>query len=260
MEQLKQILEIIGINLCGLVRYFVNQVCTCKKNINDNIGLLKTYSIDAYKALKNDISTNQIIINDDIFLTLDKKIKEIEKNKEKLKESNKNFIEMNSMIQEINLYVEEVYNALFTYLESFLNQTKIEEIKKKIASKLIEQISKDDILHQMFEDITVKRKSLMKLNNHTSNSLKGVNDSRMEAQRNIKGPSVFNINNNLNDKNEKVLFGNKIVNTNINSTMISNSNSNNNIESNQCPLGNNNDLFTDTSCVNKQFKKIYLCQ
>ena len=260
MEQLKQILEIIGINLCGLVRYFVNQVCTCKKNINENIGLLKTYSIDAYKALKNDISTNQIIINDDIFLTLDKKIKEIEKNKEKLKESNKNFIEMNSMIQEINLYVEEVYNALFTYLESFLNQTKIEEIKKKIASKLIEQISKDDILHQMFEDITVKRKSLMKLNNHTSNSLKGVNDSRMEAQRNIKGPSVFNINNNLNDKNEKVLFGNKIVNTNINSTMISNSNSNNNIESNQYPLGNNNNLFTNTNYVNKQFNDLNLTE
>ena len=127
-KQLAQKLEIISSNLCGLVSYFVNQVC--KKKINDNIGLLKIYSIDAYKALKNDINTNKIMVNDDIFLTLDKKLNQIEKEKEKLKDSKKKFIEMNSMIKEITIYVEEEYNGLLCPLLSVLNG--IQETKKKI--------------------------------------------------------------------------------------------------------------------------------
>ena len=85
--QLKNMIDQIAFKLNDVIDYFNNCVVETRENTNENISRLKDFSIDAFKALKNDISTNKIMINDDIFLTLDEKIKEIDQSKSFLRDN-----------------------------------------------------------------------------------------------------------------------------------------------------------------------------
>ena len=262
--QLNQMIDQVAINLTELIKFFVKQVTLTKKNINENITLLKEYSIHAYKALKRDINTNQIIIDDDIFLTLDKKLKEIIQDKESLKENTKKFIEINKNIENIREYTTYVYQELFNFIQPLLNQNKINEIKNKIKSAVVSPIQKEAIMEKMFENVTVSRKSLLRSNNRSYNNSGQTIKSKYDIHKNVNETSIFNVmGNNSNvsnnsNQNEKVIFGNQgqlfqnnqgykwtyqqhISNNNpqVDNKVNSNSN-NNNYNKDSFPLENNN--------------------
>ena len=212
-EQLKQMIDQVAINLTELIKFFVKQVTITKKNINENITLLKEYSIHAYKALKNDINTNKIIIDDDIFLTLDKKLKEIIQDKENLKENTKKFIEINKNIESIREYTTFVYQELFNFIQPLLNQNKINEIKNKIKIAVVSPIQKEAIMEKMFENVTVSRKSLMRSNNRSYNTSGQTMKSKYDFHKNANETSGFNLmgntpNNTIQNEKDNNLFGN----------------------------------------------------
>ena len=269
-EQLKQMIDQVAINLTELIKFFVKQVTITKKNINENITLLKEYSIHAYKALKRDINTNQIIIDDDIFLTLDKKLKEIIQDKENLKENTKKFIEINKNIENIREYTTFIYQELFNFIQPLLNQNKINEIKNKIKNAVVSPIQKEAIMEKMFENVTVSRKSLMRSNNRSYNNSGQTIKSKYDIHKNANETSAFNlmgnnnntINNTINNtnqnekmnygnqgqlfpKNQGILFGyhntnqthNNHVDTNVNN--VNNFNNNTNYNKDSFPIDNN---------------------
>ena len=159
-DQLKKMIEQIANKLNDVIDYFNNYVIETKENTNENILRLKDFSIDAYKALKADINTNKIMINDDIFLTLDQKIKEIEQSKSILRENVNKYLEINSNFDKISSLVNQIYSDIFNFLDEKLRLTAYNEIKNNIRKSIVNPILKDDIMKRMFSNIKVARKSL----------------------------------------------------------------------------------------------------
>ena len=158
--QLKKMIEQIENKLNDVIDYFNNYVIETRENTNENISRLKDFSIDAYKALKADINTNKIMINDDIFLTLDQKIKEIEQSKSILRDNAKKYIEINNNFEQIKSLVNQIYTDIFNCLNERLNLTIYNEIKNNIRKSIVNPILKDDVMQKMFSNIKVARKSL----------------------------------------------------------------------------------------------------
>ena len=230
LTQLNRMIEQIFYNLNDLLKYFINKVSLTKNNINENINLLKNYSIYAYKALKNDINTNHIIINDNIFLTLDKKIKEIIQNKENLKQNSLKFIEINKNFENIKNLVEYIYHGLFKSFEPLLSNDKMIEIKKNIDKSVVNKIQRDDIMKKMFENIEGDPKRIFRSGERYYNTTSNKNYQPNNEIKKMKEISAFNLMNNNNNKDYQTDLNihnntmHNIIGTNINTSNDSNIN------------------------------------
>ena len=196
-EQLKRILTQIIYKINDVIDHFNNYVVQTKENTNENFFRLKDFSIDAYKALKADINTNKIIINDDIFLTLDEKIKEIERSKSILKDNVNQYIEINNNFEKIKELVEYIYTEIFNCLNNMLNLNTYTEIKNNINRYFVKPIVKNDIMEKMFSNIKVARKSLNQKDIDNSQHISS-NKKNIENQSNINYQTQFTNYNNLN--------------------------------------------------------------
>ena len=159
-EQLKNMITQIANKLNDVIDFFNDCVVETRENTNENIIRLKDFSIDAYKALKSDINTNKIMINDDIFLTLDQKIKEIEESKNVLKKNAEKYLEINMNFENIKNLVNQIYSDIFTNLNNQLSLPIYYQIKDNIRKSLVQPILKEDIMNKMFSNVKVARKSL----------------------------------------------------------------------------------------------------
>jgi hypothetical protein len=82
--------------LFGIISTIEDQT---EKNTNENLELLKKYCIEFFIKLKNDINTKDIVLEDEIFLTLYHKLEEIEKYKnEYFQENKQKFEKLNSIL------------------------------------------------------------------------------------------------------------------------------------------------------------------
>ena len=191
-NQLKEMIEFINNELSDLINFFLSKVLYSKNNINKNVDLLQEYSIDAFIALKNDINTNKIVIDDEIFLTLDKKYNEISNSKDILKENYNKFIEINKNYDLIVDLIKTIYENIFDNLSSIFNLKDFSKIKNKIKESVVDEIEKEKIVESMFKNVTVQRKSLMKSRNaseiKSNNKIFGLNDSF------LKNKSLYEMN------------------------------------------------------------------
>ena len=191
-NQLKEMIEFINNELSDLINFFLSKVLYSKNNINKNVDLLQEYSIDAFIALKNDINTNKIVIDDEIFLTLDKKYNEISNSKDILKENYNKFIEINKNYDLIVDLIKSIYENIFDNLSSIFNLKDFSKIKNKIKESVVDEIEKEKIVESMFKNVTVQRKSLMKSRNaseiKSNNKIFGLNDSF------LKNKSLYEMN------------------------------------------------------------------
>ena len=78
-DNLRKLINDLEIKFASCLEYFSTCEDETEKNTNENLELLKKYCIECFIKLKNDINTKGIIIDDEIFLTLYRKLKEIEK-------------------------------------------------------------------------------------------------------------------------------------------------------------------------------------
>ena len=191
-EQLKNMITQIANKLNDVIDYFNDSVVETRENTNENIIKLKDFSIDAYKALKADINTNKIMINDDIFLTLDQKIKEIEDNKNALKKNADKYLEINMNFDNIKNFVNQVYSDIFTNLNHQLSLSTYYQIKENIRKSLVYPILKDDIMKKMFSNVKVARKSLNQKDSEMSQLL----SSNISNNINNNESTSLNIENN----------------------------------------------------------------
>lgn len=90
-DNLRKLINDLEIKFASCLEFFSTCEDETERNTNENLELLKRYCIECFIKLKNDINTKGIIIDDDIFLTVYHKLKEIERYKtDFLKKINKN--------------------------------------------------------------------------------------------------------------------------------------------------------------------------
>ena len=192
-EQLKSMITQITNKLNDVIDYFNDCVVETRENTNENIIRLKDFSIDAYKALKADINTNKIMINDDIFLTLDQKIKEIEDSKTVLKQNADKYLEINMNFENIKTLVNQIYSDIFTNLNNHITSPIYYQLKDNIRKSLVHPISKDDIMKKMFSNVKVARKSLNQKDSEMSQLLSSniSNNNNQSMTINIENNQIY---------------------------------------------------------------------
>ena len=170
-DNFRKLINDLEIKFASCLEYFSTSEDETQKNTNDNIELLKNYCIEYFIKLKNDINTKGIIIDDNIFLTLFYKLKEIERYKnEYFEENKKKYEKLNSLLAPFIKQVETISEELKMTFNMYLNKDIYENFKNIIHENIVQKIEKETVNDLIFNNIDVPRKSLnqMHLGNITS--------------------------------------------------------------------------------------------
>ena len=163
-DNLRKLINDLEIKFASCLEYFSTSEDETEKNTNENLELLKKYCIECFIKLKNDINTKGIIIDDEIFLTLYRKLKEIEKYKNEVFEENKQKYEkLNTLLAPFVKQVEKISDELNITINSYLNKDIYESFKNSIQENIVEKIEKEQVNDLMFKNLGVPRKSLNRM-------------------------------------------------------------------------------------------------
>ena len=171
------------------MEYFSTCEDETEKNTNENLELLRKFCIECFIKLKNDINTKGIIIDDEIFLTLYRKLKEIEKYKTEIFEENKmKYEKLNTLLAPFTQQVEVISEQLKTTFNTLLNKDIYENFKNEVQENIVEKVQKETVNDFMFRNLGVPRKSLnrMSLNFSTHKKLSNLNNKNVSPLREIK--------------------------------------------------------------------------
>ena len=163
-DNLRKMINDLEIKFSSCLEYFSTSEDETEKNTNENLELLKKYCIECFIKLKNDINTKGIIIDDEIFLTLYRKLKEIEVYKTEIFEENKQKYEkLNSLLAPFIQQVEKISDELKITFDTLLNKDLYENFKNKVQENIVEKVQKETVNDFMFRNLGVPRKSLNRM-------------------------------------------------------------------------------------------------
>ena len=163
-DNLRKMINDLEIKFASCLEYFSTSEDETEKNTNENLELLKKYCIECFIKLKNDINTKGIIIDDEIFLTLYRKLKEIEQYKTQFFEENKTKYEkLNTLLAPFIQQVEQMSEELKLNFENLLNKNLYENFKNLVQENIVEKIQKETVNDFMFKNLGVPRKSIVRM-------------------------------------------------------------------------------------------------
>jgi len=177
-DNLRKMINDLEIKFASCLEYFSTCEDETEKNTNENLELLKKYCIECFIKLKNDINTKGIIIDDEIFLTLYRKLKEIEKYKTQYFEENKfKYEKLNTLLAPFIQQVEQISEELKVTFTDLLSKDLYDNFKNLVQENIVEKVQKETVNDFMFQNLGVPRKSLnrMSLGNLSAYKKKGKN-------------------------------------------------------------------------------------
>ena len=258
-DRMRQLINELENKCINCLEFFSFTEDSTEKNNDLNIELLKKYCTASFIKLKNNIDTKDILINDEVFLSLYNKLKAIKDYKISLFTDNLNkFKAINEIFvpftQEIKNMSIELNNILFRYIKNDIYA----KFKEDVSKNFVDVIQKDDVNRFMFENINMPKsgsilnspEDIVNKNYHTPNytqrllpSILLINDAQKNNNTNHKTNIIENNNNNImsninniNNRSNIISSSNKTINTSIN-----NANNRTNI------IGNTNQNIINTN-------------
>ena len=177
-DNLRKMINDLEFKFASCLEYFSISEDETEKNTNANLELLKKFCTECFIKLKNDINTKGIIIDDEIFLTVYHKLKEIERFKNEYFEENKlKYEKINTLLAPFIKQIEKISDELKVVFDNYLNKDIYDNFRSLIQENVVEKIQKETVNDMMFRNIGVPRKSLnrMSLGNVTSYKKRGRN-------------------------------------------------------------------------------------
>ena len=163
-DNLRKMINDLEMKFASCLEYFSTSEDQTEKNTNENLELMKKFCIECFIKLKNDINTKGIIIDDEIFLTLYRKLKEIERYKNEYFEENKQKYEkLNTLLSPFIQQIDKVSEELKITFNTLLNKEIYENFKKAVQENIVEKIQKETVNDFMFRNLGVPRKSLNRM-------------------------------------------------------------------------------------------------
>ena len=186
-DNLRKMINDLEIKFSSCLEYFSTSEDETEKNTNENLELLKKYCIECFIKLKNDINTKGIIIDDEIFLTLYRKLKEIEVYKTEIFEENKQKYEkLNSLLAPFIQQVEKISDELKITFDTLLNKDLYENFKNKVQENIVEKVQKETVNDFMFRNLGVPRKSLNRMSLGNLSSYKKKVNTNLSPNKIVK--------------------------------------------------------------------------
>ena len=143
--------------MMNLIVFFLEKEKGNFKTIENNVNLLKNHCEEGLDKLKKEIVIEDIMVDEDVFLTFDSKFKEIGKEKEKFKEDIEKYKQFSDTLFLIQSIIEKTYKEIYNFLLKYLDVTEFEAIKNKINSQNINVVDKKRIFETLLSN--VKRRS-----------------------------------------------------------------------------------------------------
>lgn len=125
-------------------------------NMTQNVVLVKNHCSDGLDKLKTEIAIEDMMLDEEIFLTFDRKFKDISSEKGRVLAEAKKFDEMHMNFQLVVTIVEKYYNEIYDFLEKYLNSNIFNEITNKIQENVIGTVNKEEIFKRLLSDIKKK--------------------------------------------------------------------------------------------------------
>ncbi len=181
--------------MMNLIIFFLEKEKGNFQTIENNVNLLKNHCKEGLDKLKKEIVIEDIMVDEDVFLTFDSKFKEIGNEKEKFKEDIEKYKQFTDTLYLIQSIIEKTYKEIYNFLLKYLNVTEFEDIKNKINSQNISVVDKEKIFEKLLSNI--KRRSGSEMRSE-SNRINKIYNFR---NRNEPPPTKeFNIDDNRNKK------------------------------------------------------------
>ena len=183
--ELVKIVKQIEENMINLISYFLEKEQINYKAVQNNLVSLKSSCAEGLDKLKENIEIEDLMIDEQVFLTFDSKFKGINNEKDKIKndiEKYKSFADNLKMIQDI---VEKTYNEIYQFLMKYVEITKFIDIKSKININNITEVNKKEILERILGDIK-KKETNPKFIEYLRNIRRLKNDSTLKSQNQLE--------------------------------------------------------------------------
>ena len=215
-DRLRQMVNELESKCINCLEFFSFNEDSTEKNNDLNLELLKKYCTLSFIKLKNNIDTKEILINDEVFLSLYNKLKAIKdyeinffnENANKYKTLNSFFLPFTQEIKNMSLDLNNI-------LSRYLNKDIYAKFKEDISKNTVDVVQKEDVTRFMFENLNVTKmngSSLLKPEENTNkNSLTPninlrilpsillFNDQKNNNKQNLNSNINTNINNNINN-------------------------------------------------------------
>ena len=198
--KLVEIVKQIEKNMINLIMFFLEKDQNNYKLIQNNLVELKSSCAEGLDKLKENIEIEDLMVDENVFLTFDSKFKGITNEKDKIKkdiETYKTFTDNLVLIQNI---VEKTYNEIYEFLIKYLEITKFIDIKNKINMDNISEINKKEILERILGDIK-KKEPNTKFIEFLRNVRRLKNDSTLSMQNQEQNQTQIQTENKDKEKN-----------------------------------------------------------
>ena len=172
VEMVKQIEQ----KMMNLILYFLEKEKGNYNTIENNVKLLKSHCQEGLDKLKKEIVIEDIMVDENVFLTFDSKFKEIGNEKEKFKDDIQKYKQFSENLFLIQSIIEKTYKEIYDFLNKYLTVTEFEDIKNKLNSQDISVIDKKIIFDKLLSNI--KRKNINDINDiKNQNQELNINDT-----------------------------------------------------------------------------------
>ena len=244
--ELVRMIKQIEQKMINLILFFLEKEKGNFKTIENNVNLLKNHCEEGLDKLKKEIVIEDLMIDENVFLTFDSKFKEIGKEKEKFKEDIEKYRQFLDNLNLIKSIIEKTYKEIYDFLLKYLDVTEFEDIKNKINSENISVVDKKKILDKLLSNIKKKPGTESRYDSNVNTNTYNL------RSRKVPPPTTneFNIDDNKNKKGNFLLTSTQKDNKgkSIFSNMMDTSNNDNNVNNVE---NINTDIYRNNNLTNQ---------
>ena len=156
---LNKLLDDIATKLSEIISNFVEKESINVESIRKNMVLLKKHCADGLDELKDQISIEDMMLDENIFLTFHKKFNEIANEKDKLRLDVEQYEMYQEQLKVINGAIEKVYNDIYNFLSALLNNDYYNNVAHEIERTIVcAPINRKEIFDKLLKGIRPRTK------------------------------------------------------------------------------------------------------
>ena len=157
----KMMREIEGkLNL--LVDEFIKRNKKNIEKIKKNMIQVRNNVAEGFDDLKDKISIEDMMLDEQIYLTFDSKYKDVMKNKNKILGDIETYNQFKQKLKILEDNIEDIYNKIYAFLDKYRNNDIYIKISTKMNEKEVLPVGKKFVDEIMFSDIKKKKKLFRK--------------------------------------------------------------------------------------------------
>jgi len=158
---IKMLKEIEG-KLALLVDEFVKKNKKNIEKIKKGMIQVRNNVAEGFDDLKDKIDIEDMMLDEEIYLTFDSKYKDVMKNKNKILGDIETYNQFKQKLKMLEDNIDKIYNEIFVFLDKYRDNEIYNEITKKINEKEVSPVNKKFVDEIMLSDVKKKKKLFRK--------------------------------------------------------------------------------------------------